>query len=180
MMVFMSGMTGGSMVWGQLATSFGIPLALTVACVAALVGITLTWKFHLTGLDRVDLTPSMHWPVPLVENVDHDKGPVMVTVEYRIHPDRINDFLAVMADMRRIRRRDGAFFGEVFRDLEDPSRVIESFMVESWAEHLRQHERITKSDLEIEEKVRAFHTLPDPPMISHFLAERCVDRKGKK
>jgi predicted MFS family arabinose efflux permease/quinol monooxygenase YgiN len=175
MMVFMGGMAGGSMLWGQLATSFGIPMALTVASVAALVGIALTWKFHLTGLD-VDLTPSMHWPTPLVENVDQGRGPVMITVQYGINPEKVNEFLRALSEMRRIRRRDGAIFWEVFRDIKDPSRIIESFMVESWEEHLRQHERITKADVEIEQKVRAFHTLPEPPVVSHLIAEKLADR----
>ena len=163
------------MLWGQLATSFGIPMALTVASVAALVGIALTWKFHLTGLD-VDLTPSMHWPTPLVENVDQGRGPVMITVQYGINPEKVNEFLRALSEMRRIRRRDGAIFWEVFRDIKDPSRIIESFMVESWEEHLRQHERITKADVEIEQKVRAFHTLPEPPVVSHLIAEKLADR----
>lgn len=179
MMVFMAGMAGGSVLWGKLATIIGISLTLTVAALAALVGILVTWKFHLAGIERLDLTPSMHWPIPLIENVDQDRGPVLVTVHYQIVPDKIAEFLEAMAEMRRIRQRDGAFFWEVFRDMEDPTQLTEHFMVESWTEHLRQHERITKADLKIEQKVRAFHALPDPPRVTHFLAERHPDRKIK-
>ena len=54
--------------------------------------------------------------------------------------------------MRRIRRRDGAFMWELFSDIEQPDRMVECFMVESWLEHLRQHERATVADREVDRK----------------------------
>jgi Transmembrane secretion effector len=44
------------------------------------------------------------------------------------------------------------------------------FVVESWLEHMRQHERVTRSDLAIEAEVRKFHIGPDPPRVSHFIS----------
>jgi hypothetical protein len=33
----------------------------------------------------IDLTPSMHWPAPITtREIEHDRGPVLITVEYRI------------------------------------------------------------------------------------------------
>ncbi|HEY6322379.1 MAG TPA: MFS transporter [Thermoanaerobaculia bacterium] len=40
--------------------------------------------------------------------------------------------------------------GGVFRDLEHPDVYLETFLVPSWAEHLRQHERLTRGDSELE------------------------------
>jgi len=45
---------------------------------------------------------------------------------------------AIGLNMRRLRRRNGAFMWELFQDIEDPGRMVDSFMVESWLEHLRQ------------------------------------------
>ena len=72
-------------------------------------------------------------------------------------------------ELSRIRRRDGGRQWGLFRDLAEPARYIETFQVESWAEHLRQHERVTVADRAIEDRVRAFHVGGNPPAVSHFL-----------
>ncbi len=172
-MVFMGGMAGGSALWGHVATVSGIPVALTVAAVGAVVAIALTWKFRLGAHEAVDLAPSMHWPAPLVaEAPAMQRGPVMVTIEYRIEPANRAEFVAAMQGMRRIRRRDGAFFWELFHDTADPGRVVECFMDESWLEHLRQHERVTVADQAVQARVMAFHIGGEPPRVSHLLADR--------
>jgi quinol monooxygenase YgiN len=106
------------------------------------------------------------------EEVENDRGPVMVTVEYRIDPARAREFTVLMQKMRMIRRRDGAFMWELFSDIEQPERVIECFMVESWVEHMRQHERATVADREITEMARAFHLGSERPKVVHMVAGR--------
>ena len=69
-----------------------------------------------------------------------------------------------------IRRRDGAIRWGVFQDAATPGRHLESFLVDSWAEHLRQHERVTLADREIEDRVKRYHRGPEPPRVNHFLA----------
>ncbi|MCA9472395.1 MAG: MFS transporter [Nitrospira sp.] len=58
-----------------------------------------TWKFHLAGIERFDLTPSMHWPIPLVKHMDEEKGPVLVTIRYRIHSQKTQKLLKAMIEM---------------------------------------------------------------------------------
>lgn len=70
--------------------------------------------------------------------------------------------------------RDGAYRWGLCNDSAVPSRFVETFVVESWAEHLRQHERVSVADREIEEIVRAFHTGPGSPIITHFLYARAA------
>ena len=94
----------------------------------------------------------------------------MVTVEYRIDPARGEEFFELMLQMRRLRRRDGAFMWELFDDIEEPARKVECFMVESWIEHLRQHERVTVADRDIIEKTRVFHLGSAPPKVTHLVA----------
>jgi quinol monooxygenase YgiN len=52
-----------------------------------------------------------------------------------------------MRRVERTRRRTGAYQWNLFRDLADPDRFLETYLVESWAEHLRQHRRSTESDM---------------------------------
>src|SRR5258708_24892316 len=84
-----------------------------------------------------------------MRETDPDRGPVLVTVEYSIDPVDAAEFIAAMREMRRIRRRDGAVRWGLFEDAAKPGRYLESFLVQSWGEHLRQHERITVSDPEL-------------------------------
>ena len=80
-----------------------------------------------------------------------DEGPVLVTVEYQIDPNKAAEFLDAIHDYERIRRRDGATRWGVFYDAEVPGRYVENFLVESWAEHARQHDRFTLADGQFEE-----------------------------
>lgn len=169
--VFMGGMAGGSALWGQVANWGGIPRTLTIAAAGALLGIAATRKYRVGLHDVIDLTPSMHWPTPMWSpELELERGPVMVTVEYRIDPARTREFTRAMRELRRVRRRDGAFMWELFQDVEVPGRMVESFMVESWIEHLRQHERVTVADRAVSEQTRAFHIGSEPPKVTHLVA----------
>jgi hypothetical protein len=102
--------------------------------------------------------------------LERDRGPVLVTVEYRIDPTRTAEFMDAVQPLGQARLRDGALWWEVFQDAADPVRLVESFLVESLVEHLRQHERVTEADRVVQEQVRAFHRADEPPAVSHLVA----------
>ena len=170
LLVFMGGFAAGGALWGTMASQFGIPAALTTAAIGSIVGIVTTTRFRLVTDDSVDLTPSMHWPEPVIVMEPHpDEGPVMITVEYRINPERTNDFSDAVHLLGKIRRRDGAVQWGIYRDLSDPQRHIETFIVASWVEHMRQHERVTVADRAVEDAVQSFHVGSGIPVVSHFI-----------
>ena len=172
-MVFMGGMALGSILWGQVAAHVGIPATLTTAALGMAGAIGLTWRFKLGRHEVLDFTPSSHWPAPvLAELPEPDSGPVLVTIEYRVQPDRRNEFIAAMQSVREMRRRNGAYFWELFHDSADPSRFNECFMDESWVEHLRQHERVSVADREIQQRAKAFMVEGTATKSSHWLADR--------
>lgn len=94
---------------------------------------------------------------------------MLVTIEYRIDPDHAQGFADAMQAVRQQRLRDGAFRSGLFRDPSEPGRYLETFAVESWAEHLRQHQRVTVSDRVAEDRARAFHIGDAPPATSHYI-----------
>jgi hypothetical protein len=57
----------------------------------------------------------------------------------------------------------------VFEDLSQEGRFLETFKLDSWLEHLRQHERVTHADREQQELVHRFQ-LEGKPMVSHLIA----------
>lgn len=169
-LVFQGGIAIGSALWGTVAEHLGNPTALLGAAIGLGVGLIAAPRYRLTAGEKLDLTPSSHWPEPnVVIELRPDDGPVLITVEYRIEPTRSRDFAKVMHDLSRARRRDGAIRWGLFHDTADPSRYVETFVVESWAEHLRQHERVTVADRAAEERAFAFHIGDAPPTVSHLI-----------
>jgi MFS family permease len=167
---FNGAMAGGSLCWGFLAQEIGTDATLWVGG----AGLALTAALaHRAPLPRAegDLTPSLHWPEPaLAEPVLHDHGPVIVTVTYRIRLVDRPAFLATLARLSEERHRDGAYAWGVAEDVADTERIVEWFFVESWAEHLRQHRRVSKVDANTQAKVRGFHQREEDPLVQHFLA----------
>jgi MFS family permease len=172
-MIYWGGVAFGSIIWGIVAEFWGISIALLAASVGLIIGLVTSTRYKLIPHTDVDLTPSMHWPMPRIEiDIDeHDGGAVVVEIEYLIDPKRSYEFESVMHDIRSLRLRDGAINWGLFHDIENPSRYVETFVSESWTEHLRQHERITKADIAIEDRARSFHIGKDPIHISHLIAE---------
>jgi MFS family permease len=168
--VFNGAMTAGSLGWGAVAELIGVPFTLLAGAGAlALVGL-IAHRIKLPQGDA-DLVPSKHWPEPLtIEPVDHDQGPVLILIEYRINPGDRAAFVAAITRLSAERRRDGAYAWGITEDAADPGLMLEWFQVESWAEHLRQHRRVSKADADVQEEVRRLHQGPQPPVVRHLLA----------
>lgn len=173
LLVFQGLMAAGSFAWGALAERFGTGAALAVAALALVGGLAATWHWPLHVVQRLDLTPSRHWPDPtLALTPGPEDGPVLITVEYRVPAGRASDFVKAMDEMRLFRRREGAVRWGLFRDLADPDRYLETFVVPTWAEHMRQHARVTVEDQAVEARAFAFLQEGVAPVATHLIAAR--------
>jgi hypothetical protein len=172
MLVFFGGWAVGSAIWGWLAGRAGISTTLLVSAIGLLIGLVSGIRFKLSSSENLDLTPSAHWPEPKVHTLPESRtGPVLVTIEYQIDPSDAQRFSQAARALGEIKRRDGAFYWNLFRDTADPGRFVETFIVDSWDEHARQHGRVTKADREVEDRVQSYHVGSSPPKISHLIAE---------
>ncbi len=173
LLVFQGAMAIGSIIWGEVASRYGLRFTLFVAGLALIAAALVTVRLRLGAAAELDVTPSQHWPEPkIIVETNPQHGPVLVTVEYLIDPARGPDFARLMKELERIRRRDGAIQWGLFEDTSAPGRYLESFLVESWGEHMRQHARVTMADRAVELRAYEFHNSPDPPKITHWLAAR--------
>ncbi len=171
LLVFQGAMAVGSVIWGAVATRIGLRSTFLCAGAALLIAAAATFRLRLVGLREFDTRPSGHWPEPTMTLDRHeDHGPVLVTVEYFIDRTDAGEFARAMQSMRTVRRRDGALRWGLFEDAATPGRYIETFVVESWAEHLRQHDRFTMSDREIENRAFSFHRGEGPPKVTHWIS----------
>jgi len=170
----------GSAVWGEAAGIVSLPVTHFIAAAGALIAIPLTWRWKLQTGARVDLTPSLHWPAPITtRHVKGDQGPVLVVVEYRVDPRNREAFLTALERLGHERRRDGAYAWGIFEDTAAEGRFLETFLVESWLEHLRQHERVTNADRVQQDVVDRFHT-EGTPEVTHLLAAESGETQAPK
>jgi MFS family permease len=159
----------GTAVWGAVAQRSGIATALAYAGLGTIVTAAVALVAKLPD-STADLSPWNHWRMPVViEEVgaDVEKGAVLVTVEYSVMPKGTSEFVDAMHEYGRTRRRDGAYRWAIFRDTEIADRYLEMFLVNSWAEHLRQHERQTQADRELEARIYSY--LAGEPTVRHLI-----------
>jgi MFS family permease len=170
LMVFNGAMAAGSLLWGLIAQEIGVAATLLAGGIGLLV---ISLLFHRIRLPEgeADLQPSNHWPEPLLNTpVENDRGPVMIQVEYRVRLEDRPQFLRTLQRLSRVRRRDGAYAWGLTEHTADPQCVMEWFMVESWAEHLRQHQRVSHADADLQQEALQFHIGPEKPLVHHFLS----------
>lgn len=174
MLVYMGAWAAGSAFWGYVAGHKGIHGSLLAAAIGTAVSPLLILVSRLPDAPA-DLAAWDHWGKPmLLGDAGLDQGPVLVTVEYEIEPRNANEFLAALHDFSRVRRRDGASRWGVYYDTEHPTHYLETFLVESWAEHLRQHTRLTQADRNVEERLHQFEI--KTPVVRHFIYARSKTR----
>jgi MFS family permease len=159
----------GSVTWGAVAQRAGIRAALVSAGIGT-IGTVVFALFARLPDSTADLTPWNHWRMPVVVQevgADLSQGPVLVTVKYSVIREHEKEFVAAIHQYGRIRRRDGAYRWGIFQDTEAEHRYLEIFLVHSWAEHLRQHERQTQADHELE--LRLYGYVSTEPEVHHLI-----------
>jgi MFS family permease len=175
--VFQGSVTLGSTLWGFVALHTNVHVTLAFASIGTAACLLLRPLFRLPNT-AVDLGTWNHWVKPtMVEEPAPDQGPVLITLKYVIDPAKAPEFLHQIHKYQRVRRRDGATRWGIFFDTEAPDVYLESFQVDSWAEHERQHDRFTLADRELEKKVLSYAL--KPVEVKHYIyaRERAADAR---
>jgi MFS family permease len=174
-MAAFGGMAGGSWLWGTVADEVALPAALLsaagvlVAC--ALIGLAMP----LADAEGRDLDPMRQWAAPdTAVPIDGRTGPVVIAVEWRIAPEDEPEFLGVMAERRRIRRRDGAHHWVLMHDLAEPDLWIERYHAATWNDYVRLNNRLTREDAPIYDRMRRMHHGDWPPRV-----RRMIEREAR-
>jgi hypothetical protein len=169
LLVFQGSVALGSAAWGAVAQRVGISTALMCAGLGT-IATTLLALFAKLPDATSDLSPWNHWRMPVVIKEvapELERGPVLVTVEYVVAAQWRKEFVAAIHQYERVRRRDGASRWGIFHDTEVADRYLEIFQVDSWAEHLRQHERLTQADRKLEQRLHS--CVLNEPNVRHFI-----------
>lgn len=175
-MVVFGGMAIGSWIWGEVAESVSLVVALAASGVLLALAVFLGIPARLPQAESLNLAAARGElnVTPKVE-VGPESGRVITTVTYRVAAEDHAAFAQAMQEVRRIRRRDGARRWMLMQDISEPETWIERFHSPSWVEHVRRYHRFTVADQEIERRALAFHRGSEPPRIRHLLERPAGD-----
>ncbi|MER8462978.1 MFS transporter [Mesorhizobium sp. M1409] len=164
------GIALGSWIWGVVADAHGAETALIAASIAMLAGGAIGLLLPLPQQQVLNLDPLNRFREPhLALDLKPRSGPIAIMIEYIIRNEDVPEFLAIMAERGRIRRRDGARNWTLARDLENPAIWIEHYHTPTWIEYVRHNGRITHADAVIGERIRALHSGDEPPRVRRMI-----------
>jgi MFS family permease len=174
LVVFQGGTAIGSALAGVLAQHAGLSLTMAVTAGGLMLGPVFGLRYRLRPIAPEELLPSGDLPQPVLVGLDQPSGPVQVTVEYFALAGHEKELMAALEETRFSRRRTGASAWRLWRDSAEPSRVLEQFVVVSWDEHLRQHERATVRDQARLDHARSLTDPARPTTVTHWLTAPVV------
>lgn len=167
LLVFFGGMSAGSFGWGLLGQAASPSVALFAAAGAMLAGMLVAIFVPLPQATE-GASDHIDWPDATQIGPTTDARPVVVSIIYQVAEADRDRFANAITELRESRYRNGAIRWEIAEDIERPGFFRESFVVESWNEHLRQHDRQTKADAAAHEAVCDCHSGPQPPIVTHW------------
>ena len=202
LMTFQGGMALGSVTWGFIAEHSKTSYALAASAAGLLLTLPVVYRFHILQGPLPDLTP-YKWtrpaPTPVspiaalgqastshmtqaaaapeadaAHHAEMLEGPVRISIEYSVPLERYAEFTHAVHELRGVRLRDGALRWGIFRDALDPTRLNETFIMESWLDYLRSRERTTAADRAIRDRAIALHQGEEPPRVTHQIYAREV------
>lgn len=166
------GMALGAWFWGLMSDWYSPQAALLTAAAVMVCGGLLGLVWRMPDFVEVNLDPANRFHEPALRlDLQARSGPIMIMVDWDIPPENTSAFLALMAERRRIRLRDGARQWALLRDLENPDIWVESYHVATWTEYIRHNQRRTHTDAQNVDHLRKLHRGPDAPHV-HRMIER--------
>jgi len=175
MLVFQGSLAIGGAAWGLLASYLSLSATLGAASLAVLASVLVMQRYPVRLGDEADVMPSdVELPGYIAEPDAQQDGPVAVQVSYQVDAASKDEFLALVSELGIKRRRNGASFWRLYREMEQPLHYQERFMVDSWSDYVRQQSRLTVADLNLERRVRALHVGEQPPRVVHFIGEKTI------
>ena len=171
LLVFQGGTAIGSLVWGAIAAKMGLRFSLVCAGSGLFLNLLLVFRYSMSRVAAVNAAPAGNWPAPPpLDDSFSANAPALVTIKYQVKETRSQDFATAMYELEVSRRRDGALYWGLFADPAESGLYIEQFLVESWTEHLRQHERTTVDDRMLQDAIRSMLSGAELPLVDHYIA----------
>jgi hypothetical protein len=164
------GIAIGGIVWGHVAQAHGVAAALLASGAAMLASplLALWLKMPRTESAVEDAREALADP-EMVLALTARSGPIVIEIEYYVDPGKARLFYQASLDVQRARQRNGAYGWSISRDIADPELWTERFHCPTWHDYLRQRSRATQAERDLQQRMRDFHTGPQPVRIRRML-----------
>lgn len=145
------GIAAGSWLWGSVAETYSLTLALEVSAGALMMVAATGFLMPIRQWQDSDQDPFGFETPQLALDLKPRSGPIVVKIEYSIPEANVEPFLDRMQERRRVQSRVGARHWNLQRDLQDPLLWTETFRTPTWMDYLRLNHRLTTADKELDQ-----------------------------
>ena len=175
-MVGQGGIAVGALMWGWAVVEAGYNLTFSAAAVLALAVLAIGHRVSINFAAEASVDPAPlnnDWEFPACP--DHDDGPVIITIKYTIQKEDRQKFYALMQGVQAAMRRNGAFDCRLDESLDRPGLFRLEFQLSTWAEHLRQTNRMTVDDRNVFNGAWDLHVADSNPIVHYYISsQECV------
>ena len=171
LMISFGSMALGGALWGTIARLAGMGNVYFAMAGTTLVLTLIAWRFPLAlvGMSNQELAEAFGFHDHFMYQPQQGDGPVLVSIEYDVGANKVEAFFKHIHALAVIRRRNGACRWHLFRDLERANVYVEQFLLESWAEHERQHARTGRDEKVVHDAVFSCLDGGSLPIVRHML-----------
>lgn len=178
-MATFGGMACGSWIWGHLAETQGVDIALFASAILMMGGVAIGFWLAMPPFATLDLDPLNRFNEPALHlDIKARSGPIVIQIDYEIDDSDLEEFLAVMVERRRIRIRDGARNWALMRDLENPDIWTETYHTPTWMDYVRHNHRRTKADAENFDRLGTLHRGANRPRVHRMIERQTIPPDG--
>lgn len=170
MMVSQGGISLAGLLWGGLATWWGLKETLFLASALGIVGALTAKRWSIDFSTELDLEPD---PLPPPGDLPYlpgaEDGPITTAIEIEVAPENHVRFFRLMKQIRLIFLRNGAFTARLDQDMENPNRFRLYSTASSWAANERIGQRITRDEHALWSELWALHIGKELPSAKRYL-----------
>ena len=160
----------GGVIWGSAAATAGVVPTFLGAGLLAMVTLVVV-HFAVQKRLSIDFAADLNLQPAAVTIFSHDldpmrlsqaeENPVSIITEFAIDPANRAQCTDLMREIRLVYLRNGARNWHLYEDCRRSNRFQMEVVASSWNEYQRQHERLTRDEKELLDKLASLRVDPD-------------------
>lgn len=160
----------GAIIAGTIAERVGAGGSLQILSLFAVVvglGALTRGVQNPSTVETPEFTPR---PIHDHRSLGGSPGPVLIVSTWTVANEDVDEFVALLQDIRTVRLQTGGYRWEMYRDVDRVNRFTESYLVPTWDDHVIQHRRIDDASVSLFRRARDLDNSDGGPVSRHLLA----------